>query len=94
MTTMLDRYGKDGLVIVAINLDKTREAADAFLQSEPAEFTVAFDPSGHTAEAFHVNAMPSSFIVDRKGQIVYSHEGFQTSKANDVEARVKEALKQ
>ena len=41
-----------------------------------------------------MNAMPSSFIVDRNGQIVYSHEGFQTSKANAIEAQVKEALSQ
>jgi len=92
MSSMLDRYSGQGLVIVAINLDKKREAADTFLQTFPAPFVVAFDPTGKTAEAFHVEAMPSSFIVSRTGRIVYLHPGFDQSKAQTVEDQIKEAL--
>ena len=92
MSSMLDRYSTQGLVIVAINLDKKREAADAFLQTFPAPFVVAFDPAGKTAEAFHVEAMPSSFIVSRTGGIVYLHAGFEQAKARTVEDQIKEAL--
>jgi thiol-disulfide isomerase/thioredoxin len=92
MSGMSDRYSADGLVIVSINLDKNREAADAFLQQFPAPFTVAFDSAGKTAVAFHVEAMPSSFIVSRTGNIVYSHAGFQPKEADRVETQIKEAL--
>lgn len=92
MSSMADRYGSKGLVVVAVNLDKSRELADAFLEKYPAPFTVAFDPAGKTAEAFHVEAMPMSFIVDRGGTIVYSHEGFQPSSAPKVEDKILEAL--
>jgi cytochrome c biogenesis protein CcmG, thiol:disulfide interchange protein DsbE len=94
MSTMFERYGSKDLVIVAVNLDKTREAANAFLASYPAQFTIAFDPDGRIAEEFGVSAMPSSFIVNRTGAMVYAHEGFQESKANAIEARIKEALAQ
>jgi cytochrome c biogenesis protein CcmG, thiol:disulfide interchange protein DsbE len=92
MSSMLDRYSAQGLVIVAINLDKKREAADAFLQEFSTPFVVAFDPAGKTAEAFHVEAMPSSFIVSRTGRIVDSHAGFEQAKARAVEDNIKEAL--
>jgi thiol-disulfide isomerase/thioredoxin len=92
MSSMLDRYSAQGLVIVAINLDKKREAADTFLAEFPAPFVVAFDPAGKTAEAFHVEAMPSSFLVSRIGTIVYSHAGFEQAKARTVEDQIKEAL--
>jgi Peroxiredoxin len=92
MSSMLDRYSAQGLVIVAINLDKKRETAETFLEAFPAPFVVAFDPAGRTAETFHVEAMPSSFIVSRDGRIVYSHSGFQQAKASIVEDRIKEAL--
>jgi thiol-disulfide isomerase/thioredoxin len=94
MAKMLDRYGKDGLVILAINLDKTRDAANAFLDVNYAPFMVAFDPAGKTAEAFGVSAMPSSFIVGRSGEIVASHEGFKASNADEVESRIRKALAQ
>jgi cytochrome c biogenesis protein CcmG, thiol:disulfide interchange protein DsbE len=92
MGSMIERYSAQGLVIVAINLDKKREAADEFLQTFHPPFIVAFDPAGKTAEAFHVDAMPSSFIVSRTGTIVYSHQGFERAKANTVEDQIKEAL--
>jgi peroxiredoxin len=92
MSSMLEKYGDKGLVIVAINLDKKRESANAFLEKYPAPFTVAFDPSGKTAEAFRVGAMPTSFIVNRTGEIVYEHAGFRPAEAQKVEQEIKEAL--
>jgi cytochrome c biogenesis protein CcmG, thiol:disulfide interchange protein DsbE len=92
MASMRERYAAQGLEIVAINLDKKRDAADAFLGLFQVAFTVAFDPAGQTAEAFHVEGMPSSFIVSRTGEIVASHIGFQQTSAEKVEAEIKEAL--
>lgn len=94
MSSISDRYAAQGLVIVAINLDKKQSAADAFLRAFPATFAVAFDPSGKTAESFNVQAMPSTFIVNRDGQIVYTHQGFDAAKASAVEEKLKEALSQ
>ena len=92
MATMAGKYGAKGFAVVAINLDKSREAADAFLAKYPPSFTVAFDPAGKTAEQFGVRAMPSSFLIDRNGKIVWSHEGFQPSRAQAMEERIAEEL--
>lgn len=92
MSSMIDKYAAQGLVIVSIDLDKNREAADEFLAKYRPPFIVAFDPAGRTAEAFDVDAMPSSFIVSRDGRIVYAHQGFELAKANSIENQIKEAL--
>jgi cytochrome c biogenesis protein CcmG, thiol:disulfide interchange protein DsbE len=88
---MHDRYASQGLVVVAVNLDKDRDAADRFLQDNPAPFLVAFDPAGKTAEAFKVPGMPTSFLVDAAGNVVYSHPGFDAKKTDEFEAKIKEA---
>jgi len=93
MTSMSEKYGKDGLVIVAVNLDKDVNAAGAFIQQYAPPFKIAFDPAGKTAEAFGVEAMPSSFIVSRTGAITYAHQGFEQSKSKDLEEKLKDALK-
>jgi len=85
------KYGDRGFQVVAVNLDKTRDAADAFLAKLPAPFAVAFDPDGRTAEAFHVSAMPSSFLVGRDGAVIESHTGFDPKRAAIIEKRVAEA---
>jgi thiol-disulfide isomerase/thioredoxin len=91
MASLHERYGARGLRIVAINLDKDADAADQFLRELKPPFTVAFDPAGKSAEAFHVKAMPSSFLVDSTGVIVYSHAGFDPKKTAPLEAMIQKA---
>lgn len=92
LKTMHEQYASKGLVIVAVNLDKTRVEANRFLANFSAPFVVAFDPEGKTAEAFHVEGMPSSFLVSPNGEIVFSHAGFDLKEAARIESVIKEAL--
>jgi thiol-disulfide isomerase/thioredoxin len=92
LSAMSERYGADGLVVVAIDLDKDRELAQAFLREFSPPFVVAFDPAGKTAEAFDVRAMPSSYLVSRTGRLVYSHRGFDRRDADAIEKRIKEEV--
>ncbi len=87
-----DRYPARTFEIVAINLDKDRDAADRFLEEFPAPFAVAFDPAGKTAESFKVKAMPSSFVVGPAGTILYAHTGFDLRKTKGIETIIQEAL--
>lgn len=89
---MSERYGPQGLVVVAINLDKDRRRADEFLRELSPPFLVAFDPEGKTAEAFDVQAMPSSYLINRAGRLVLSHKGFDRKDADAFENRIKEEV--
>jgi peroxiredoxin len=93
MSSLHERRAADGLAVVAVNLDKSRELADAFLAKHPAPFTVAFDPAGKVAESFKVAGMPSTYLIGRDGTILESHVGFDPKKAAAFEARIAEALK-
>ena len=92
MNEMQTRYEKDGLQIIAINLDESREQAEAFLAKNGVDFTVAFDPDGQTASDFSVMAMPSSFLIDRNGEIIHRHIGFRQKDKNVIENSIREAL--
>ncbi len=76
MASMYERYAAKGFTIVAINLDKDRGMADEFLAKQKVPFLVAYDPSGKTAKAYKVWGMPTSYLVSPKGEIVYTHMGF------------------
>ena len=86
LSSLQEQYGDEGLVVVGINLDKTRQAADAFLNKIHAGFTVVYDPAAKTAEDYKVKAMPTSFIIDRTGQIVYTHLGYDEKHVAAVES--------
>jgi cytochrome c biogenesis protein CcmG/thiol:disulfide interchange protein DsbE len=92
MAGLVERYKGRGLRVVAVNLDKDRELADAFLADHPAAFTVAFDPKGRTAEAYKVAAMPTSFVIGKDGSLLLRHAGFDPRHTDEVEKRIQEAL--
>lgn len=80
---MLDRLyrqrHRDGLEVLAINVDEERRQAEAFLERRPHEMPVFFDPKGHAPAAFRVEGMPSSYLVDRRGRIRFKHVGYTSS---------------
>lgn len=92
MNVMLDKYAEDGLVIVAVNLDKDRSAADAFLAEVPARFEIRFDPDASMAREFGVEAMPSSFVYGRDGELIARHLGFKVKNQDEYEALLVKAL--
>lgn len=92
MNAMHQKYEKYGLSIVAINLDEDRALADRFLERVPAEFVIAFDPSAKTAESYGVKVMPSSFIVNRQGDLVAVHKGFRSKDTAKMEKQIRQLL--
>ena len=78
--------------VVAINLDQDRELANQFLKQTPANFTLAFDPSGSTAESYSVQVMPSSYLIDRNGELVAVHKGFRKVDTATLEKEIRQLL--
>ena len=94
MNAMQEKYGPNGLVVVGINVDQRRADADKFLAQTPAKFSIAFDAQGATPKAYSIKGMPSSVLVDPKGQVVAVHAGFRDEDRDELEARIRSALPQ
>jgi thiol-disulfide isomerase/thioredoxin len=92
MNAMQAKYGEQGLIIVGINLDKEADAAAMFLEEVPANFRIHYDPDAKIAQEFGVEAMPSSFVVGRDGDIVAKHLGFKVKRQDEYEAVLVDAL--
>lgn len=87
-------FQKRGLKIVAINMDEELDAGKKFLTLHPANFTVALDPGKQCAPAFDVQAMPSSYLVDRKGVIRKMSMGFKQAEAEQLRTTIEQLLKE
>ena len=94
MDALQQRHADQGLEIIAINLDADREEADAFLDRTRPGFAIAWDPAGKIADAYGVMGMPSSYLIDRQGDLVYRHIGFRQRDQQAIEARIVQQLEQ
>ena len=92
MNDMQQKYGARGFVIVGVNVDKKRADADKFLVQTPAGFTVVYDESGATPSAWGVKGMPSSYLIDARGNIAYVERGFLDENKAALEQRVNALL--
>ena len=92
MNSIKAQYQAHGLTIISINLDHSRALADEFLKESPANFPVIYDPKGLIARKYQLKGMPSSFIVNRQGQIVSAHVGFNQIKQEAYESEIKTLL--
>lgn len=81
-----------GLQVVGVNLDESPEDAKAFLAKHPAAFTVAADTNQQCAKEFGVQAMPSSYLIDRNGVIRHVHLGFRPEEAKEFRALAEQLL--
>jgi len=88
MNDMQQKYGAKGFVVVGVNVDKKRADADRFLAQLPANFTLAFDEAGATPNAYGVKGMPSSYLVDGSGKVIYVERGFLDEHKAELEQRV------
>lgn len=94
MHDMQARYEKQGLRLIAVNLDKDRQLVDQFLQTYPTNFTIAYDPEAKLAKQYGLKGMPSSYLIGRDGSIKMTHVGFSEKDKQRLEQAIKNELKQ
>jgi thiol-disulfide isomerase/thioredoxin len=75
-----DKYASKGLVIIGIGTDDDATKYKAFSNKMAAKFSLVHDAGHKAAGFFNPPAMPSSYIVDRKGIIHSIHSGFHGAK--------------
>ena len=92
MNEIQKKYQQQGLRVIGVNLDPEYKDAQKFLKTVPAEFILAYDPKGITTEKYQVTELPTSYLIDQHGQIIYTHKGFKDSTKNNIETKIIEAL--
>jgi cytochrome c biogenesis protein CcmG, thiol:disulfide interchange protein DsbE len=92
MNEMHRKYGDKGFTILAVNVDKRRADADRFLAQVPAAFPVVYDPEGKAPAAYGVKGMPSSYLIDARGNVVQVESGFNDDQAAAIEARIRDLV--
>ncbi len=92
MNALQSRLGVRGFQVLAINVDRQRDAADAFLRQTPAKFLVGFDAAGDVPRRYAVKAMPTSLLIAPDGQVLLRHPGFRDDDRPALEAAIDRAL--
>lgn len=72
------KFGDRGLRVIPVNMDDGDEGktfAKDFWAKKEFPFPSFFDTSKQLAQQFEVDMLPSNFVIDRKGRLVFSSFG-------------------
>ncbi len=87
------KYGRDGLAIIGVSLDEGGpQAVKPFLKKLGVSYPVVMGNGGITSDYGGIEAIPTTFIINRKGMIVHKHLGFEEEHVFETE--IKSLLKE
>ncbi len=91
---MYKTYKPAGFTLLGISVDTDKAAVQALLARRPVSFTVLLDPKNKVSGEYRVEEMPSTIIIDRKGDIRYVHRGYKPGDENEYQDRIRQLIQE
>ena len=88
------KYAPLGFTMLGINVEEDTTQMEAFLGDVPVTFPVLLDPANRVSKLYDVAAMPSTVIVDRKGNIRFIHQGYQPGDENRYQDVIRQLIRE
>lgn len=82
LDAMYKKYKGMGFTLIGVNVEPDSKGAEKFLAGLPVSFPVAFDAESKVSKLYNVQGMPSTVIVDRKGNARVLHKGYRPGDEN------------
>jgi len=91
---LYSEYKSKGFNLIAISTDdeKTVAKVKPFVKSKDYNFPILLDTNSEVARKFYVQNVPYTFLLDKKGNIVYSHLGYKKGDELQVKKKVEALL--
>ncbi len=88
------KYGKLGFTVLAVNVDADPKDAQKMLAEIPVSFPIGFDSKNKVSELYKVDSMPSTVMVDRKGNMRFLHRGYKPGYEADYEKQIRTLIRE
>ena len=77
------KYKPMGFTMIGVNVEPDSAGAVDWLKATPVTFPILFDTDSKVSKLYAVSGMPSTVIVDRKGNLRYLHRGYKAGDENE-----------
>ena len=93
LNQLAEKY--DSLTIVMISIDAPKDVtkAKSYLKTNDYKFVALFDSEKKYAAKLNVTNPPRTIILDKTGEVVLSHDGYEAGTESIYEGKIRELLK-
>jgi thiol-disulfide isomerase/thioredoxin len=90
------RFGKKGLAVVGMSVDQADSLAQVkpFVKHFGMTYIVTASPqaNGQAAAKYHAHGIPAQYLIDKKGIVRWSQEGFAPDEGPKLAAKIRRLL--
>jgi thiol-disulfide isomerase/thioredoxin len=89
-----DTYGPRGFQVIGVSLDAAESVKEVapMVAERKINYPILLDPDGKIADIFETNVLPTSALVDKQGNIVWTRIGTLEADEKEVVAAIEKAL--
>ncbi len=87
-------YRDMGFTVLGVNVENDPAKADDHLAENPVSFPILYDTRSEVSKLYQVDAMPTTVMVDRDGNIRHFHRGFKPGYEDAYAAQVKQLFRE
>lgn len=91
---MSKRYSAAGFVLYGVNVEEDNADAKKLLKELGVTFPVLFDTESKASSLYNVDAMPTTVVIDKKGEIRYVNRGYKPGDENKYRDQILELIKE
>ena len=91
---LFQKYKKLGFVVYGVNVDANPQDAQALLKESGVSFPVGYDTKNKVSQLYTVDSMPSTVMVDRKGNMRFLHRGYKPGYEKDYEKQIRQLIRE
>lgn len=89
-----DRYGAAGFILLGINVEKDGTAGDKIIKELGIKFPILYDSESKVSQAYNVDAMPTTVMIDKDGEIRYVNRGYRAGDENKYRKQIRELIRE
>lgn len=91
---MYKRYNKAGFMFYAVNVEQDTVAAKKLIKDLGVSVPVLYDPDSKVSKLYNVDAMPTTVVIDKKGEVRYVNRGYKSGDENKYRDQIKELIRE
>lgn len=94
LDAMSKRYSSAGFVLYGVNVEEDNTDAKKLLKELGVTFPALFDPESKASSLYNVDAMPTTVVIDKKGEIRFVNRGYKEGDENKYRDQIRELIKE
>lgn len=91
---MSKRYSAAGFVLYGVNVEEDNSDAKKLIKELGVGFPILYDTESKASSLYNVDAMPTTVLIDKKGEIRYVNRGYKEGDENKYRAQIRELIKE